>query len=151
MIRINKRQTITWTSLIWVWAEQATWFIVWQTIDLTHITLDTVTHLLLNTLHIHAHWLEKHIGKRWSRLLEASTDALVHLLGKYSAHHLIYHIEHQYKHIEKVGVFGMNRLQELHDHSNTCSVSMLTLPVFVCLISEQVYKNFFDTKFHAKQ
>jgi hypothetical protein len=151
MLWINKRQTIAWTSLIWVWAEQTTWYMLWSSIDATHIVLDSWTHLLLNTLHIHVHWSEKYIGKRWSRLLEASIDTLIHLLGKYGAHQFIHHLEHHHNQIEKVAIFGMNRLQELHDHSNTCSVSMLTLPVFVCLIAEQVYKNFFDTKFHAKQ
>lgn len=147
MLWINKWETICATSGIGVWAEQLVSYLQWNSIDVTHIALDTVTHWLLNTLHIHFHGLEKYCWKKWSRIVEASIDALVHMIWKYWIHHLIHYIEHQNRSIEKVATFGMQHMKNIHDQ-NTCSVSMITLPIFACLIAEQVYKNFIDKKFH---
>jgi hypothetical protein len=116
-------------SLLWVWVEVSTELWMWWEITPTHLITDTATHILLNTFEFDS--------PKVSQWVNRSRETIVHLLWKYWSHHLVEKLSHDAHHHKKhLHVFW----HHIHEHVHYHDVSMVTFPILMCLLAEQIYK-----------
>ena len=126
-------------SLLWVCAEFSTEILLWWNISPSHLVADTATHILLNTFEFDSPKVANRVNR--------SREAIVHLLWKYWSHVLVEKVSHcADDHTEHLRIIWQN----IYEHTNDHDISMMTLPIVMCLLAEQAYKFYSSNKLSWK-
>mgnify|MGYP006446069657 CR=1 FL=1 len=145
---LNHWTTALKTALVEVVAEQMVLYGQWEKVDEIHLVFDSTLHVGMNFVRIHPHGLESKFGKVGSKIVEATIDALMHVVVKYGWHLVLHTYQHRdtVQHItDRAMWFAAERLQQVRDLH--CDVDFLPLPIVVCVVVGQIVKGF-DKKLH---